>query len=59
MVGSHDEIKESPAPGEPGMKKSYSTPKLIVHGAVERITEEQKGSGRVDGSNMGVPTHSR
>ena len=45
MAGSHEEIKEPAAMLEPCMKKPYSTPELIVHGAVEKITEEQKGSG--------------
>jgi len=39
MSGSHDEIKEPEAPRVPGVKKPYSTPKLIVHGTVEKITE--------------------
>ncbi len=49
MAGSHDEIKEPAAMLEADMKKPYSPPELIVHGAVEKITEENKGSGSTDG----------
>jgi hypothetical protein len=49
MPGTHDEINEPAAMGEPDVKKPYTTPELIVHGAVEKITEEQKGRGTQDG----------
>ena len=50
MAGSHDEIKEPAAMREQDVKKPYTTPELIVHGAVEKITEENKGSGQTDGT---------
>jgi hypothetical protein len=56
MAGSNDEIKEPATMREPDMKKPYSTPELIVHGAVERITEESKGHGSNDGTVM-QPTY--
>jgi hypothetical protein len=49
MAKSHDEMKERVTMREPNMKKPYSTPELIVHGAVEKITEENKGRGQQDG----------
>ena len=52
MAGSNDEIKEPAAMGEPDVKKPYTTPELIVHGAVEKITEENKGSGQTDGTGI-------
>ena len=58
MEGSHDEIKK-PEVRKPGMKKPYSKPELIVHGTVERITEEQKGSGTLDGGAMSTNRRSR
>lgn len=57
MSGSHDEIKEPPAMRELSVKKPYSTPELIIHGAVERITEENKGHGSQDGGNLQNPTY--
>ena len=60
MAGLHDEIKEpAAAQGESHEKKSYSKPELIVHGTVEKITEEQKGTGRQDGGSGIYTTHSR
>jgi len=41
---------------ELGTKKPYSTPELIVHGAVEKITEEDKGNGQIDGGTIMNPT---
>jgi hypothetical protein len=55
MAGSQDKIKEPAAKGEPDVRKPYTTPELIVHGAVERITEEQKGSGTQDGGSLTNP----
>jgi hypothetical protein len=59
MAGSHDETKELAAMREPDMKKPYSTPELIVHGAVEKITEENKGSGTLDGGALSTNRRSR
>jgi hypothetical protein len=56
MAGSDEEIKEPAAMGEPDVKKPYTTPELIVHGAVEKITEERKGSGTQDGGTAMNPT---
>ncbi|HTY26030.1 MAG TPA: hypothetical protein VMC85_23070 [Desulfomonilaceae bacterium] len=41
MAGSQDEIKEPPVQ-KPGVKKPYSKPELIVHGTVEKITEQTR-----------------
>jgi hypothetical protein len=57
MAGSNDEIKEPSAMRELVVKKPYSTPELIVHGAVEKITEEKKGSGQQDNTSMTNPTY--
>ncbi len=51
MTESHDEIKEPAAAPESSKKKPYSTPELVIHGSVERITEENKGAGQYDGIN--------
>jgi hypothetical protein len=59
MAGSQDEIKEPATLREPSMKKPYSTPELVVHGAVEKITEENKGSGQTDGTGISPPRRSR
>jgi|GEM_PF-4787857 len=56
MAGSDDDSKEFAAMRELGTKKPYSTPELIVHGAVEKITEEDKGNGQIDGGTIMNPT---
>lgn len=37
-------------------KKQYASPELIIHGTVEKFTEEQKGSGDMDGGSIANPT---
>ncbi|MDQ7782787.1 MAG: lasso RiPP family leader peptide-containing protein [Desulfomonilaceae bacterium] len=41
---------------EGNAKKPYETPELVVHGSVEKITEEQKGTGQEDGGTIVNPT---
>ncbi|MFH1115526.1 MAG: hypothetical protein V1792_16580 [Pseudomonadota bacterium] len=55
MAGPRDENEEKVSKAEGNSKKPYVTPELVVHGSVEKITEEQKGSGEYDGGTLANP----
>ncbi len=56
MATTRDENGERKAQASSGPKKPYVTPELVVHGSVEKITEEQKGQGQYD---AGMPNPTR
>lgn len=51
-----DGLKGEKASEEPVARRAYTSPELVVHGTVEKITEEQKGGGDTDGGTLANPT---
>jgi len=56
MIRPRDENEEPKTQAAGEAKKPYVTPELVVHGSVEKITEEQKGDGQQDGGTIANPT---
>jgi hypothetical protein len=55
MATPQDENGERKVQATGRPKKPYVTPELIVHGSVEKITEQKQGSGNWDGGGMNNP----